>query len=48
MTKDRTDNYFYDSYKMPILCDLVRNIEKNLNNISLKIKKNIRILIGIL
>ena len=39
MTKDRNDLYFYDSYEMPILCDLVRNIEKNLNNISLKIKK---------
>ena len=39
MTKDRNDLYFYDSYEMPILCDLVSNIEKNLNNISLKIKK---------
>ena len=31
--------YFYDSYEMPVLCDLVSNIEKNLSNISLKIKK---------
>ena len=39
MTKDRNDLYFYDSYEMLVLCDLVSNIEKNLSNISLKIKK---------
>lgn len=39
ITKGRDDNYFYDSYEMPILCDLVYKIEINLNKISSKIKK---------
>ena len=39
MTKDRDDNYFYDSYEMPILCELVDEIDKNLNNINPKVKE---------
>ena len=35
----RDDNYFYDSYEMPILCDLVNEVEININNISTKIKR---------
>lgn len=39
MTKNRDDHYFYDSYEMPILCELVDKIDKNINEISPKIKQ---------
>lgn len=39
MCNGRDDNYFYDSYEMPILCDLVNEVEINLNKISPKVKK---------
>ena len=35
----RDVNYFYDSYEMPILCDLVNEVEININKISTKIKR---------
>ena len=35
----RDDNYFYDSYEMPILCDLVNEVEINLNKISTTVKR---------
>ena len=34
MCTGRDDNYFYDSYEMPILCNLVNEVEINLNKIS--------------
>ena len=39
ITKGRDNNYFYDSYEMPILCDLVHNIEINIKKINSKVKK---------
>jgi len=39
MCTGRDDNYFYDSYEMPILCDLVNEVEMNINKISTKIKR---------
>lgn len=39
MCNGRGDNYFYNSYEMPILCDLVNEVEINLNKISPKVKK---------
>lgn len=38
MTKGRDDNYFYNGYEMPILCNLVDEITNNLNKINPKIK----------
>jgi len=35
----RDDNYFYNSYEMPILCDLVNEVEININKISTKVKR---------
>ena len=37
ITKGRDDNYFYDGYEMPVICDLVHDIEISINNISKKI-----------
>lgn len=39
ITKGRNDNYFYNSFEMPILCDLVDKIDRNINIISPKIKR---------
>lgn len=39
ITKDRDDNYFYDSYEMPIICGLVDEIDKNLDKISSRLKE---------
>ena len=39
MCTGRDDNYFYDSYEMPILCDLVNEVEINLNKVSTKLKR---------
>ena len=39
MTKDRDDNYFYNSYEMPIICGLVNDIEINLKKINFKVKE---------
>ena len=39
ITKGRNDNYFYDGFEMPILCDLVDKIDRNINIISPKIKR---------
>ena len=38
VTSGRDDNYFYDSYEMPILCNLVDEIDVYLKKISKKIK----------
>ena len=35
----RDANYFYDGYEMPILCDLVNQIEINLARINTKMKR---------
>lgn len=35
----RTDEYFYDGYEMNILCDLVEEINKNLNKVNKKVKR---------
>ena len=39
ITKGRNDNYFYNSFEMPILCDLVDKIDRNINIISPIIKR---------
>ena len=39
MTKNRDDNYFYNSYEMPILCDLINTIDNNLKGISQSLKE---------
>lgn len=39
MTKDRDDNYFYNSYEMPIICGLVNDIDINLKKINFKVKE---------
>ena len=38
MTKRRNDSYFYDGFEMPILCNLVDEIDKNISKINSKIK----------
>ena len=38
ITKGRDDIYFYNGFEMPILCDLVDKIDKNLSIITPKIK----------
>ncbi len=38
ITKGKDDNYFYNGYEMPILCDLVDKVDKSLNKISSKLK----------
>ena len=38
LTKNKNDDYFYDGYEMPILCNLVGDIEKNLNCITYDFK----------
>ena len=39
LTRNRDDNYFYDGYEMPILCELVDDIDKKLSCISVDFKK---------
>ena len=39
MTNGRNDNYFYDSYEMPVLCNLVDAIDECLKKISKKLKE---------
>ena len=39
ITKGRNDKYFYDGFELPILCDLVDKIDRNINIISPKIKR---------
>lgn len=38
ITNNRDDNYFYDSYEMPVLCGLVDGIDDCINKISAKLK----------
>lgn len=38
LTNNRDDNYFYDGYEMPILCDLVHDVELYIDKISNNIK----------
>ena len=39
LTKDKDVNYFYDSYEMPILCELVNDVNKSISKINSKVKK---------
>ena len=39
ITNGRDDNYFYDSYEMPIICGLVDDIDLNVKKISSRIIK---------
>jgi len=39
LTKGRDDNYFYDSFEMIALLDLIYEIDRNINKISPKIKE---------
>ena len=38
MTNGRNDNYFYDSYEMPVLCNLVDGIDDSIKKISDRLK----------
>lgn len=38
LIKDKSAEYFYNSFEMPILCDIVSEIENNINKINTKIK----------
>ena len=43
ITNGKDDNYFYNGFEMPILCDLVDKIESNLNVISINLKRKYNI-----